>query len=200
MASPFSLTPEGFESQLASDHLGHFVLTNHLMPKILKATTLPSSSPVRIVNVSSIGNRVAGIRWTDPNFAEPNSYGEWEAYGQAKTANVLFTIALNARFARAGYRPEKIRAYALHPGSIATGLQKYVTPELAAEGAIKVFGSTDVLSYKRKTLQEGCATTLRAALDPGLVQEEGVYLKDCQLTTDENFISPWASNEADAER
>jgi NAD(P)-dependent dehydrogenase (short-subunit alcohol dehydrogenase family) len=195
MACPFALTPEGFESQLAADHLGHFVLTNRLLPKLLNGT-----EPVRIVNVSSCGNRAGPIRWTDPNFSQPDSYEPWEAYGQAKTSNVLFTVALNKKLARK-YPDRDIRSYALHPGYISTNLQKHsYLPGWAETSVQKMFKGEPSPITKQKSLQQGCATALRAALDPGLSKEEGVWLVDCELSTDPTWIEPYALDEADAER
>ncbi|KAK3323621.1 hypothetical protein B0T19DRAFT_426551 [Cercophora scortea] len=187
MACPYSLTKDGFELQLAAGYLGHFVLTNHILPKLSK----PGG---RIINVSSMGNLASGIRWDDPNFTKVSEYNEWDAYGQAKTANVLFSIELNRRLAARG-----IRSFALHPGSFASGLAKFLTPELLQEAWDKIIGVSGVRPA-RKSLQQACATTLRAALDPALEAEEGVWLADCQLTTDPSTIAPWALDAHDATR
>lgn len=202
MACPFALTADGNELQLAADHLGHFLLTNLLMPKILKAgASIDDPAALgrgRIVNVSSSGNKYAGIRWSDPNFTAVGSYTPYEAYGQAKTANVLFTLGLNARVADRG-----LHAYALHPGSIRTNLQAHMTAEIAADAAERIFGGVEAAksAARPKTLQQGCATTLRAALDPELPRREGVWLADCELADgDATFVAPWALDLADAER
>ncbi|KAJ9155041.1 NAD(P)-binding protein [Pleurostoma richardsiae] len=193
MWCPLSRTPEGFELQLASCHLGHFVLTNRLMPKVLAA------GPVaRIVNVSSSGNKMGPVRWDDPNFLREGSYTPLAGYGQAKTANILFTVALNARLARGG-GGRGARAYALHPGSIPSGLQKFSTPELVAE-AVRMVVPGGKMPSRWKTLQQGCSTTLRAALDPALEGEEGVFLEDCNLFTDPATLDPRALDPVDAER
>ncbi|KAB5577721.1 hypothetical protein GE09DRAFT_529524 [Coniochaeta sp. 2T2.1] len=204
MASPLARTPEGFESQFASGYLGHFVLTNLLLPKILAAgtgTAAPGGGR-RIVNVSSVGNRMHPVRWADPNWTEPGAYDPWDAYGQTKTANILFTIALNRRLADAGYAPEKVKAYSLHPGSIPSNLQVHLNraPELREDAVRKTFrgGPNPIKSWK--TLQQGCATTLRAALDPGLPGEEGMWLVDAELSTDPTWIESWSLDEGDAER
>ncbi|OIW28408.1 NAD(P)-binding protein [Coniochaeta ligniaria NRRL 30616] len=198
MASPFQRTAEGFEMQFASGHLGHFVLTNSLMPKILAGT-----APVRIVNVSSVGNRICTVRWADPNWTEEGAYDPWDAYGQTKTANVLFTVALNKRLAAKGYPADKIKAYALHPGSIATNLQVHVVQagaESMAAAIEKTFHGEPNPIPGVKTLQQGCATTLRAALDPGLTEQEGVWLVDAEISTDPTWIESWSLDEGDAER
>jgi NAD(P)-dependent dehydrogenase (short-subunit alcohol dehydrogenase family) len=198
MAAPLQHTADGFELQFAAGHLGHFLLTNRLMPKILAAGT---RGPVRIVNVSSVGNRISTIRWHDPNFTEEGAYDPWDGYGQAKTANILFTVALNRRLAAGGYPPDKAKSYALYPGSIATNLQVHMdTPEKVARAVEKTFHGKPRPIARRKTLQQGCATTLRAALDPDLAREDGVWLVDTQLSTDPTWIESWSLDVGDAER
>lgn len=194
MMCPLERTPEGNELQFATGHLGHFLLTNLLMPKLLRR-----DGSARIVNVSSSGNKMGGIRWADPNFDQAGSYSPIDAYGQAKTANVLFSVALNARLAARG----AARAFALHPGSIATGLQVHMTPEIRDEATKRLFaGHEGAERPPLKTLQQGCATTLRAALDPDLPAHEGVFLNDCQLTTPSEcpFLAEHAVVPEDAER
>ncbi|KAK0722111.1 hypothetical protein B0T26DRAFT_749562 [Lasiosphaeria miniovina] len=193
MACPFELSKDGLEMQLAAGFLGHFVLTNRLLPKILAA---PPGA--RIVNVSSIGNRAGGIRWDDPNFTAetPDKYDTWAAYGQAKTACVLYSIELNRRLSKS---TPGVRSYSLNPGAVGTNLGRTLTPELIRIATIRIMGREDYMPAF-KTLQQGCATTLRAALDPTLEAEDGVYLNDCQLTTDPAWIAPWALDAAAAPR
>ncbi|UKZ51023.1 hypothetical protein TrVGV298_004778 [Trichoderma virens] len=191
MMCPYQKTVNGFELQFASCHLGHFVLTNRLMPKILA-----ESSAKRVVNVSSSGNKLSDIRWTDPGFEEPGSYSPVEAYGQAKTANILFSIGLNKRLGQMG-----LHAYALHPGAVLTNLGIYLTPEIRAEAIEKTFGNINPVNIQRKTLQQGCSTALRAALDPDLPKEDGVFLEDCCLTTPSEslFLATYAVDANSAE-
>lgn len=193
MACPYELTVDGFELQFATAHLGHFVLTNHILPK-LRASA--GAGKTRIINLSSLGNTLGGIRWDDPSYTKrPEEYRAWEAYGQAKTANVLFTLALNKRLLAS---KTGIRSYALHPGGIYTPLLRYMNDELMEELKQRL-GMTQEFPFK--TLQAGCATTLRAALDPELEkQEDGVFLSDCQFTKDPVIVAPWALDEEDAER
>lgn len=200
MATPFQLTEDGLELQLHANHLGHFVLTNTIMPKILAA-----GPGARLVLLSSSGHRINGIRFEDPNFAEPGSYSEMASYGQSKTAKVLYAVALNKRLAARG-----IRAYAVHPGGIQTNLQDYVkampqdkAAALFEEASQKALGRS--IAEQRivdpwKTLQQGCGTMVRAALDPGLVREEGVYMTDTILTTDPKYVREWATDPELAEK
>jgi NAD(P)-dependent dehydrogenase (short-subunit alcohol dehydrogenase family) len=201
MACPSQRTPEGFGMQFASGYLGHVLLTNALMPKILAGGGTEHPGHGRIVNVSSSGNRISTVRWEDPNWTEEGAYDPWDAYGQTKTANILFTVALNKRLAERGYPPERVRAYALHPGSVSTNLQAHmVSPEMVASALEKTFHGEPNPIRRRKTLQQGCATTLRAALDPTLTREEGMWLVDCEISTDPTWLQSWSVDEGDAER
>ncbi|KAL8382919.1 hypothetical protein RB595_006609 [Gaeumannomyces hyphopodioides] len=194
MACPFGLSADGIELQFASGHVGHFLLTNLLAPK-LQQQQAGTGTGARIVNVSSTGHKLGHVRFDDPNFSEEGSYTPWGGYGQAKTANVLFSVALNARLA------EKwgVRSYALHPGSIMTNLGRHTKPSMYDEIKVKILGSEDA-TWKMKNFQQGCSTQLRAALDPSLPGQEGVMLYDCALTTDPQQIFPRAVDPADAER
>ena len=114
---------QGFETQFGTNHLGHFVLTNHLLP------ALRAGAPARIVNLSSAGHHSGQIRWDDLHFeAEP--YDKFEAYGQSKTANILFSVELDRRLAGSG-----VRANAVHPGMIVTDLARHMTSDDLAEFA-----------------------------------------------------------------
>ncbi|KAH8681194.1 putative retinol dehydrogenase 12 [Xylariales sp. PMI_506] len=199
MACPFQTTEDGFEFQLAANYLGHFVLTNSIMPKVIAA-----GAGSRLVIVTSSAHRYNPFRAQDPNYAVSGSYSEVGAYGSSKSALILYAVALNKRLARLG-----IRAYAVHPGSISTNLQDHVkamgprAAEMWDEAAWKIQGMS-LADYRKadplKTTQEGCATTLRAALDPGLVDQEGVYLKDVNLSTDEAVVKGWATDPELAEQ
>ncbi|KAI1369588.1 putative retinol dehydrogenase 12 [Xylaria arbuscula] len=199
MASPQMQTEDGLDYQLGINHLSHFVLTNKIMPKIFAA-----GPGARIVNVSSSGHRYAGTRLDDPNFTEPGSYKGFAAYGQAKTANILYTVQLNKRLASRG-----IRAYAPHPGGVATNLQVYVQAlgdramEVLDDASWKVNGCSIEETRKRdppKTLQQGSASLIRAAIDPSLVNEEGVFIRDANLTTDPEDVRSWATDPELAEK
>ena len=114
MACPYSKTEDGFEMQFAVNHLAHFLLTNLLLDRLKEA---PSA---RIVNVSSLAHMNGKINFDDINFEK--SYEPWQAYGQSKLANILFTRSLAKRLVGTN-----VTANALHPGSIATELQRHVT-------------------------------------------------------------------------
>jgi NAD(P)-dependent dehydrogenase (short-subunit alcohol dehydrogenase family) len=105
MAGPYRTTAEGIENQFGSNHIGHFLFTNLIMPKIL------ASKRPTIVSVASDGHRFSGVRFDDPNFQGGKVYNPWDAYGQSKTANILFAYALAEKLEKRG-----LRAYSLHPG------------------------------------------------------------------------------------
>jgi NAD(P)-dependent dehydrogenase (short-subunit alcohol dehydrogenase family) len=110
MATPERRTADGFELQIGTNHLGHFALTNLLLPSIAD----------RVVTVSSGAHRMGKIRLDDLNW-ERGGYQRWRAYGQSKLANLLFTLELQRRLQQAG---SDVRAMAAHPGYSATGLQQ----------------------------------------------------------------------------
>lgn len=109
MAVPYATTADGFESQIGTNHLGHFALTNLLLPKLTD----------RVVTVSSFGHRIGHISLKDLNW-ESRRYSAWRAYGQAKLANLLFTSELQRRLVAAG---SPLLALAAHPGYSNTNLQ-----------------------------------------------------------------------------
>lgn len=190
MACPYAVTEDGFETQFATNHLSHFLLTNLLMPKILLGANK------RIVNVSSWGHVRSGVRFGDVNFSNGDAYQAWEAYGQAKTANILFSVGLNLKLGK----EQGVKSFALHPGSIRSGLQKYTTSEII-EDAINDMKSKGYEIPKMKSLQQGCATTLRAALDPGLgIEGSSVYLADCQIAEPGMAVMEWALDLGNARR
>ncbi|GLA65073.1 hypothetical protein AtubIFM56815_002951 [Aspergillus tubingensis] len=114
MASPFSLTDDGIESQFATNHVGHFLFTNLIMEKLV----IPGKS-CRIVNVSSNGHLLSPVRFHDWNFDEGRNYDPWLAYGQSKSANMLFSVSLAQKLGSKG-----LVSVSLHPGTINTNLAR----------------------------------------------------------------------------
>jgi NAD(P)-dependent dehydrogenase (short-subunit alcohol dehydrogenase family) len=111
MAVPAGITVDGFELQFGTNHLGHFALTNLLLPSITD----------RVVTLSSLMHRVGGIAMQDLNWQQ-RPYDAERAYGQSKLANLLFTLELQRRLTAAG---SPVRALAAHPGWAATNLQSH---------------------------------------------------------------------------
>ncbi|MEX0285589.1 MAG: SDR family NAD(P)-dependent oxidoreductase [Paracoccaceae bacterium] len=166
MATPLARTAEGWESQFATNHLGHFLLTN------LLADPLKAAGNARVVNLSSAGHMFAPVDLDDPNF-ETRDYDAMQAYGQSKTANIWFTVGLARRWADAG-----VTSFAVHPGGIETELGRNLEPSVAAmmEQMIKNF--PDIW----KTIPQGAATSCWAATTPELNGKTGLYVEDSQIS------------------
>ena len=156
-----TLTPEGWETQFATNHLGHFALTVGLHD------ALAAADGARIVSVSSAGHLRSPVIFDDLHFAF-RPYDPWLAYGQSKTANVLFAVALAERWAQDG-----IAANALMPGGIATNLQRHLEPDYIDKALARSPGMT------LKTPEQGAATSVLAAASPLLDGVSGRYFEDC---------------------
>ncbi|KAI7543763.1 NAD(P)-binding protein [Hortaea werneckii] len=166
MATPEGKTKDGFETQFGTNHIGHFYLFQLLKPLLLRSAT--PSFPSRVVSVSSIGHRTAGVRFSDYNFTEKDSYKPWEAYGQAKTANILFSNYIERHYGARG-----LHSTSLHPGGIMTGLQVYVDPAQKAQ-----WDKPEIRAYMKDPAQ-GAATSVYAALSEEWKHKGGRYLSDC---------------------
>lgn len=165
MASPERRTPEGWELQFATNHLGHFALANGLH------NALAAAGGARIVSVSSSGHLASPVIFSDIHFRERN-YEPWAAYGQSKTANVLFAVEANERWAGDG-----ITANALMPGAIHTNLQRHVNEAELARIRARVGGS----NARWKTPEQGAATSVLVAASPLVDGIGGRYFEDCNL-------------------
>ncbi|MFB9477149.1 SDR family NAD(P)-dependent oxidoreductase [Nonomuraea salmonea] len=183
MSGPLVRDARGYESQFATNHLGHFQLTLGLLP------ALRAAHGARVVNVTSGGHRLSDIRWDDPHFT--TGYEGMLGYGQSKTANVLFAVELDRR-----WKADGIRGYAVHPGIVhGTDLGPHLAvgeerrqwlsdAELRAMGIIDESGRpVHDPDRELKTPQQGASTSVFAATSPLLDDIGGVYLKD-------NDISP----------
>ncbi|MFI6863473.1 SDR family NAD(P)-dependent oxidoreductase [Streptomyces sp. NPDC050421] len=165
MACPETRVGPGWETQFATNHLGHFALVNHLWPAIARGGA-------RVVAVSS-GAHGMGMHWDDVHFE--HGYDRWAAYGQAKAANVLFAVHLDALGRDAG-----VRAFALHPGSILTPLQRHLAKaDMVDAGWIDEHGTPTDPTFK--TPEQGAATYLWAAASLQLAGMGGVYCEDCDI-------------------
>ncbi|WP_067659547.1 SDR family NAD(P)-dependent oxidoreductase [Nocardia harenae] len=170
----------GYEAQFATNHLGHFQLTNELLPALLAA------EGARVVGVSAWGHHLSDIRWHDPHFE--TEYDERAAYGQSKTAIALFAVELDRRWSGDG-----IRGYAVHPGHIiSTSLGSAMT--LDERRAMKMVDENDELvidpSRDLKTPAQGAATQIFAATTPLLDGIGGVYLADNDIAPVEPDATP----------
>ena len=166
MACPETRVGPGWEAQFATNHLGHFAFANLLWP------LLAAAGGARVVALSSRGHRRSGIRWDDLQFE--HGYDKWLAYGQAKSANSLFTVHLDALGQDSG-----VRAFSAHPGGILTPLQRHLPrAEMVGFGWIDEDGNP-LLRFK--TTEQGAATATWAATAPVLEGHGGVYCEDCDI-------------------
>jgi NAD(P)-dependent dehydrogenase (short-subunit alcohol dehydrogenase family) len=167
------LTPEGWEMQFATNHLGHFALALGLHD------ALAAGGEARIVSLSSRGHLRSPVVFDDINFSS-RPYDRWLAYGQSKTANVLFAVEANRRWSR-----EDITANAVHPGAISTNLSRHMTADelerLSASGL-----------FRYKTVEQGAATSVLVATSPLLDGIGGRYFENCN---EAEVIDPAASEE-----
>ncbi|KAI0011814.1 putative short-chain dehydrogenase [Xylariaceae sp. FL0662B] len=218
-----TINEDGIEMHFATNHLGHFLFTCLIMPKLLKAAEGNPKGATRIINVTSASPMAASMRWSDINFEKKNkdlpqeeqpvyqihamwgetedledkTYLPLEGYNQSKVANVLFSIAATRRL----YDRYGILSLAVHPGVIKTELGRVTLPKTLE--AIKSMSEKGVFQYK--TLGAGAATSLVAALDPKLridgtkdgKENYGAYLVDCQIS---NMANPLAVSSDGAER
>ncbi|MFF1614596.1 oxidoreductase [Amycolatopsis sp. NPDC058278] len=155
----------GWEAHFAVNHLGHHALVNRLWPAVRPGA--------RIVAVSSAGHQLSGIRWADPHFER--GYDRWVAYAQAKTANALFAVHLDALGREAG-----VRAFSVHPGAILTPLLRHLTrAEMVERGWVDEDGRLADPGFK--TPEQGAATQVWAATSPQLAGLGGLYCEDCDV-------------------
>ncbi|WP_328752426.1 SDR family NAD(P)-dependent oxidoreductase [Streptomyces sp. NBC_00285] len=192
MACPETRVGPGWEAQFATNHLGHFALVNRLWPAI-------ESGGARVVSVSSRGHHFSGMRWDDVQWR--TGYDKWQAYGQAKSANVLFAVHLDALGADRG-----VRAFALHPGGILTPLQRHLPKsEMVERGWIDEQGNP-LNPAGFKSPEQGAATQVWAATSPQLAGMGGVYLEDCDIAEpavdgdESGGVRAWATDPEQAAR
>lgn len=196
MAAPLLRDADGHESQFATNHLGHYRLTCGLWPVLVK------SGQARVLSVSSRGHQIAGVEFDDIDFLR-RPYDKWLAYGQSKTANALFAIALDQRG-----RSHGVRAFSLHPGQILTDLARHLsTAELAAFDALDEQGRPRLDPHNGlKTVEQGAATGLWCATSAVLADLGGVYCEDCNVApindpaTGRKGVAQWAADAGLAER
>lgn len=187
MFTPFGRTTDGFETQFGTNHLGHFELTRLLVPQLLAA------EGARIVNLSSDGHRLSDIDLDDPNW-EHREYDKFAAYGASKTANILHTVELDRRL-----RDKNIRAYAVHPGVVATSLARHMSRDdfTALTRFVPSDPAQEKVDVRRDfTMPEhGAATQVWAAVGSDLADIGSVYLADCRIQPD---VEPYAVDQTHA--
>jgi NAD(P)-dependent dehydrogenase (short-subunit alcohol dehydrogenase family) len=206
MATPLTRDTRGYESQFAVNHLGHFQLAARLWPALKKA------KGARVVSVSSRGHQRAGVDFDDPNF-DRRDYEKWAAYGQAKTANVLFAVALDRRG-----EAHHVRAFGVHPGAIHTDLSRHMTDDDfkamgidrsagTFRGIANANGDRPINQMRFKSVEQGAATQVWCATHAQLDGMGGVYCEDVDIarpiaadSSSATGVKPWAINPEFAER
>jgi NAD(P)-dependent dehydrogenase (short-subunit alcohol dehydrogenase family) len=176
MWTPLQRDNRGYEAQFSTNHLGHFQLTAKLWEALKK------TEGARVVTVSSSAHHYSPVLFDDVNY-QTREYNKFEAYGQSKTANVLFTVELDNRASQFG-----VRAYTLHPGLILeTNLGRHLTFEdFITLGVVNADGTPNkeaqaAMQKMSKTKEQGAATTVWAATGPQLQNMGGVYLQDVEV-------------------
>jgi NAD(P)-dependent dehydrogenase (short-subunit alcohol dehydrogenase family) len=170
MATPFTHTADHFETQFGTNHLGHFVLVNRIAPLIRQGG--------RLINLASAGHRFSNVDLEDPNF-ERTPYDPWVAYGRSKTANILFAVAFDRR-----HRGNGIRAAAVHPGGIQTELDRHLDPvhvQKTIEQMNKQLASEGKAPFQLKTIPQGAATSVWAAVVAPVDEVGGKYCENCHV-------------------
>ena len=165
MGCPQTRTPQGWELQFATNHLGHFALATGLH------RALAAADGARIVSVSSRAHLRSPVIFDDIHFLN-HAYDPWHAYAQSKTANVLFAVEATRRWANDG-----ITANALQPGTVRSNLQRYITDEDLERMRVHIEGDTGMFHWK--TLQQGAATSVLLATSSLLEGVGGRYFEDC---------------------
>ena len=171
MACPETRIGDNWESQIAVNHFGHFLLTKELMDM------MAGNDGARFVSLSSSAHSLTGILWDDIHFLD-NPYDKWMAYGQSKTASSLIAIEFDRLMEDKG-----VRGFSVHPGGIITPLQRHLQKEeMVALGWMKEDGSpTELTKNFFKTTSQGASTTLWCATNPSLNNIGGVFCEDCDI-------------------
>ncbi|RYP65961.1 hypothetical protein DL770_008895 [Monosporascus sp. CRB-9-2] len=186
----YTVDRRGNEMTLSANHVGHFLLTNLLAPALLSAAATAAAGEARVVNITSAGHRMSPFRFDDYNFSGGRTYHPLMAYGQSKTANILFSAGLTARL-----RARGVTSTAVHPGTIlqtgiwdglnvAPGEFEAALSDLLEE-AVRLSGggvTQDAVGMEAKTTSQGSSTMLVAALDPELPALSPAYLENCQIS------------------
>ena len=202
MVCPYSTNADGFENQLVSNHLGHFLLSVLLTPALIRG------APARVIELSSGAHGMSDFDFDDPNF-ERREYNPWIAYGQSKTANALFALEYDRRL-----RARGVSAFSVHPGVIMTELGRHMTEETmqqmqdhvrAQAGASGTPLPDEPPEMTFKSVEAGAATQCWAATASELDDQGGKYLADCQVAVvggdiGENGVAPYAQDAKAAAR
>ena len=167
MACPLARTADGHELQFGTNHVGHFLFTNLLVP------SMRAGAPARIVNLSSSGHLLGAMDFDDPDYLQ-REYSPWPAYGQSKTANILFTVELERRLGAKG-----VHAFSVHPGVVTTDLFRHLSEDENATLHRRMAKG----GLFEKNPQQGAATSVYCATDAALLAQGGAYCEDSHVST-----------------
>jgi NAD(P)-dependent dehydrogenase (short-subunit alcohol dehydrogenase family) len=168
MATPEGTTEDGFESQFGTNHLAHFLLFQLIKPALLSSSSPQFQS--RVVSVASMGHRYFAPKMD--NLMLTGEYESNQAYANSKTANIYFANEIERRYGNQG-----LHALSLHPGGIWTGLQIHTPPEMM-EG----YKANEAVQKYMKSVEQGAATSVWAAIAKVWEGKGGKYLEDCQIS------------------
>lgn len=172
MGCPKSYTEDGFEIQMATNYLGHFELTRGLIPALQEGFKT-SGRFSRVINISSLLHAMSDINYDDINFKK-REYDSFISYGQSKTAQILFSVALTEK-----YKDKGIVSNSVMPGVIATNLSRHMDEqEMKKRGMIDEKGN---LLIKLLTVEQGAATQVWASIAKDLEGRGGLYLEKCSI-------------------
>jgi len=183
MFTPFGRTHDGFELQIGTNHFGHFELSRLLVPQ------LAAAGGARLVILASGGHVMGDVDFDDPNW-ETREYDKFVAYGASKTANILHAFEADRRLREMG-----IRAYAVHPGTVATSLARHMSSSDFSQ--LRKFVATNSAAHGEESdgfldfvmPEHGAATQVWAAASPKLADQGALYLEDCDVS---DAIAPHA--------
>jgi NAD(P)-dependent dehydrogenase (short-subunit alcohol dehydrogenase family) len=185
MACSESRTADGFETQFGTNHLGHFLLFDLLKDTMLRSSTPAFSS--RSIILSSCAHQAGSVHFG--NLSLEGEYEPWKAYGQSKTANIWMAREVEKRYGSRG-----LHSWAVHPGNIATELQRHIPNQVK-----QAWADDSHLAKTWKNPEQGAATTVLAAASPELEGKGGLYLEDTQVAkppgTGISGYADWAYDE-----
>ncbi|KAG6829535.1 putative secondary metabolism biosynthetic enzyme [Tricholoma furcatifolium] len=187
MGTPYARTEEGLESQFGNNHIGNFLFTNLILPKVLE-----SPSP-RVVSVASVGHFWGPVIFDNIGFDEGKTYDKWAAYGQSKTANILFAVELAER-----YKNTKLKVFSLHPGGAATSLHQHMTKEDYEKFSDYYNPDGTVKGDWVRSVEEVTSTHIIAGFDLSIADQSGSYLVDCKVANEQ--AAPYATDKDNAKR
>ncbi|KAJ7773092.1 NAD-P-binding protein [Mycena metata] len=186
MGTPYQKTVDGIELQFASNHVGHYLFVNLIIPKLLE-----SLAP-RVVLASSVGHLWGPVRFDDYNFEDGKTYDKWLAYGQSKTAVILYGIELAERY------KGRITVFSVHPGGSITNLGGSLTKEDYEKFADFYHPDGTPKGDWARSIGQGTATYFVAGFDPSITDKTGSYLTECKIANEQ--VAPHATDKEAAKK